>query len=228
VPARLLGVDQHCLEGIARMGLGKFEAEVLMDGKAFRPDGTSAAVLIPPAYGLAGFNLHTWTGWGSVTYWNAFAANLEMHGTGNFFDSRLNDRTQFPIAATNGFGNVTINRAADRITPKLAALHVYQLALPAPKPPESLFNSSAGRGEEPFVGKAQCARCHVPPLFTEPGWNAHAPADVCIDSFQADRSPNKVYRTAPLAGLFSHQKSEFYHDGRFATLLDVVNHYNGA
>jgi hypothetical protein len=38
-----------------------------MDGKAFRPDGKTAAALIPPAFGLAGVNLHTWTGWGSVT-----------------------------------------------------------------------------------------------------------------------------------------------------------------
>jgi len=29
-----------------------------------------------------------------------------------------------------------------------------------------------------------------------------------------------------LAGLWSHQKGGFYHDGRFATLLDVVNHYD--
>ena len=34
-------------------------------------------------------------------------------------------------------------------------------------------------------------------------------------------------RTSPLAGLWTHQKGGFYHDGRFATLLDVVEHYNG-
>ena len=77
-----------------------------------------------------------------------------------------------------------------------------------------------------FNGKAGCARCHVPPLFTEPGHNVHTPAEIGIDSFQADRSPTKMYRTAPLAGLWSHQKGGFYHDGRFATLGDVVNHYD--
>ena len=76
-----------------------------MDGKAFRPDGKTAAVLIPPAYGLAGVNLHTWTGWGSVTYWNAFVANLEMHGKGTFYDPRLDDPVRFPIAAANHFGS---------------------------------------------------------------------------------------------------------------------------
>ena len=35
-----------------------------------------------------------------------------------------------------------------------------------------------------------------------------------------------MYRTAPLAGLWAHQKGGFYHDGRFATLIDVVNHYD--
>ena len=68
----------------------------MLDGKAFRPDGKPAATLIPPAFGLAGVNLHTWTGWGSVTHWNAFVANLEMHGKGTFFDPRLERRRAVP------------------------------------------------------------------------------------------------------------------------------------
>jgi len=47
-----------------------------------------------------------------------------------------------------------------------------------------------------------------------------------IDSFQADRSPTRMYRTAPLAGLWTHQKGGYYHGGRFATLRDVIEHYN--
>ena len=227
VPAKVLGVDQSVARKVLlAWGPGKFDAELFMDGKAFRPDGATAAVLIPPAYGLAGVNLHTWTGWGSVTYWNAFVASLEMHGQGRFFDSRLNNPNQFPVAAANGFFNVMPPAGEDRITPKLAALHFYQLSIPAPKPPSQPFNFAAERGEALFNGKAQCARCHVPPLFTEPGWNAHAPADVCIDSFQSDRAPDHIYRTAPLAGIFSRQKGGFYHDGRFATLPDVIDHYN--
>jgi cytochrome c peroxidase len=48
-----------------------------------------------------------------------------------------------------------------------------------------------------------------------------------VNSFQADRSPTHAYRTAPLRGLWAHQKRGFYHDGRFATLGDVLDHYNG-
>ncbi len=225
--ADLLGVSQDTVRQVLNSwGPGKFDAELSLDGKAFRPDGKTAATLIPPAFGLAGVNLHTWTGWGSVTHWNAFVANLEMHGKGTFFDPRLNDAAKFPIAAANGFGNV--RSTPDLITRKLADLHLYQLAIPAPAPPNSTFRASAAvRGRALFAGKAACATCHVPPLFTEPGWNMHTAAEIGIDDFQAMRSPDERYRTSPLKGLWTHTKGGFYHDGRFATLLDVVNHYNG-
>lgn len=234
--SNLLGVSQDTVRTVLRSwGPGKFDAELILDGKAFNPQQSSnnvvtgtnvpGATLIPPAFGLAGVNLHTWTGWGSVTHWNAFVANLEMHGSGTFFDPRLNDAAKFPIAAANGFANV--RNTPDLITPKLAALHFYQLAIPAPRPPGGSFNGgAAGRGETVFNGKAQCATCHVPPLFSEPGWNMHTPAQICIDDFQAKRSPDERYRTSPLKGLWTHQRGGFFHDGRFATLLDVVNHYN--
>lgn len=206
-------------------GPGKFDAELLMDGKAFRPDGKPAATLIPPAFGLAGVNLHTWTGWGSVTHWNGFVANLEMQGQGTFFDPRLNDAVKFPIAAEAGFADV--RRTPDLITPKLAPLHLYQLSLPAPRPPRGSFDAAAAkRGETLFEGRADCSRCHVPPLYTEPGWNMHRPEEIGIDSFQADRSPDGRYRTAPLKGLWTHGKGSYYHDGRFASLEDVIDHYD--
>jgi hypothetical protein len=222
----LLGVDEATVNQVlAAWGPGKFDAELFLDGKGFRPDGKTAAVLIPPAFGLAGVNLHTYTGWGSVTYWNAFVANLEMHGKGTFFDPRLNDPTRFPIAARAGFANV--RNTPDLITPKLAALHDYQLGLPAPMPPRGSFDPAAARrGEKIFNGVGKCANCHVPPLFTEPGQNLHRPAEICTDAFQADRSPTGMYRTTPLKGLFAHAKGGFWHDGRFPTLGAVVEHYN--
>jgi hypothetical protein len=224
--AQLLGVDVATVRtALNAWGPGKFDAELLLDGKAFRPDGKSAATLIPPAFGLAGVNLHTWTGWGSVTHWNALVANLEMHGKGTFFDPRLDDATRFPIAARERFGHVVAEE--DQITPALPALHLYQLALQAPPAPRGSYNQTqAGRGRDVFNGKGQCASCHVPPLFTEPGYNMHLPEEIGIDDFQAQRAPDGRYRTAPLRGLWTHGKGGYYHDGRFATLADVINHYN--
>jgi len=224
----LLGVSDATTRGVlAAWGPGKFDAELFLDGKGFRPDGKTAAVLIPPAFGLAGTNLHTYTGWGSITHWNAFVANLEMHGKGNFFDPRLDDATQFPIAAKNKFGHVERDEDEDQITSKLGALQAYELSIPAPTPPAGSFNADAeARGDKLFGGKAQCTNCHKEPLLTEPGWNLHTAAEVGVDDFQANRAPDKKYRTTPFHGIFSHMKGGFYHDGRFATLLDLVNHYD--
>jgi hypothetical protein len=220
------------------MGPGKFDAELLFDGKAVRPDGGPAATLIPNAFGLAGHNLHTWTGgWGTVTYWNALVAVLELHGKGTFFDERMDNAAKFPIAAAARFGHVSVSPDEDLVTSKLPALHYYQLSLPAPTAKAGVdFDAAAAkRGDELFSGKANCNSCHHEPLWTEPGWNDHTPAEMRIDSFQADRSPDGNYRTMNLAGLFIRErglfmnpqnKGRFYHDGRCPTLLDVVNSYN--
>lgn len=208
----LLGVSEETVRTVLNAwGPGRFNAQLLLDGKSFKPDGRPAGSLIPPVFGLAGFGQHT-TGW-------------HINGKGTFWDPRLDDEDRFPIAAREGFSNV--RHAADVTTAKLAALQVYQLVLRAPAPPEGTFEPDfAARGKLLFEGKARCATCHVPPLFTEPGWNLHTAEEIGIDDFQARRSPDERYRTAPLAGLFSHTKGGFYHDGRFATLADVVAHYD--
>ena len=148
-----------------------------------------------------------------------------MMGSGTFFDPRLNDAERFPVAVRGGFFNV--RKTPDLITSKLAALHYYQLSIPAPKaPPGSFDERLAEGGATVFNGRARCATWHVPPLFTESGWPLHTAAEIGIYDFQANRSPDRRYRTAPLKGLWTHQKGGFYHDGRFATLRDVVDHYN--
>ncbi len=216
-------------------GPGKYDAELNMDGKAFNPKqvtngmvtGTNVpgATLLPPAFGLAGVNLHTYEGWGSVTYWNAYVANTQERGKGTFFDPRLNNSVKFPLAAETGDWN--IRNSPDLASPKLPALHFYQLSIPPPMPPAGSFDAAAAeRGKVIFMGKATCARCHVPPTYVEPGWPMHKASEIGIDDFQAKRSPDEMYRTTPLRGLFTHMKGGFYHDGRFPTLMDVVNHYD--
>lgn len=216
--ADLLQIDEaQVRRTLLSWGPGKFDAEMILDGK-------SAPTLLPPAFGLAGVSQHTYTGWGGLSHWNALVANLEMGGVGRFWDPRLNDVTKFPVAARAGFGDR--RPAQDLITSKLAALQAYQLAIPAPAAERHPFLRSVKPGEELFNGKARCGRCHVPPLYTEPGWNMHLPSEIGIDSLQADRSPDGRYRTTPLKGMIARQRGGFYHDGRFATLLDVVNHYD--
>ena len=233
--ARELKVDVATAKKVLNSwGPGRFDAELDKDGKAFRPDGKQAGTIIPNAFGLAGVNNHTWTGgWGDVTYWNAYVANTELHGKGVFYDRRLSDAKKYPVSARTGAWKM--RNSPDLITSKLGALQVYQLAIPAPAPPSGSFDATgAARGERLFAGKANCSSCHVPPLFTEPGWNTHKASEIGIDDFQSRRSPDNSYRTAPLRGLWTRDKANghgaagpgYYHDGRFRSLAEVVTHYD--
>ena len=139
--ADLLQLPEDTIRQVLRSwGPGRYDAIFDKDGKAFRPDGKTAAVVIPPAFGLAGSNLHTYTGWGSVPDWNAYVAVTEMHGQGTFVDTRLNDAVKFPVAVRSGSWNV--RSAVDLVTAKLPALHFYQLSLAAPTPPEGSFDAA--------------------------------------------------------------------------------------
>ena len=226
--------DQNAIETLKTVllswGPGFYDAEVNIDGIGFKPDGSSAAVRIPGAYGHLGEDLHTWTGgFGNVTYWNAYVANLQMHGNGNFNDERLNDPIKYPAAVRAG--SYKVRHDPDEVTSKLAPLHYYQLALKAPTPPpDSYDHAAAKRGEEIFNGQGQCSGCHMPPIYTDSGYNAHKPSEICIDSFQADRGPTGAIGgtlvTPQLNGLWARSKRGFYHDGRFPTLLAVMDHYD--
>jgi hypothetical protein len=249
--AAIAGLKQALLS----WGQGFYDAEVNIDAIPFKqdangntiigPDGKpeSAATRIPAAYGHLGENFHTWTGgFGNVTYWNAYVANLQMHGNGNFNDSRfefIDPKTgepKYPAALRGSFNK--LRHAPDEVTSKLAPLHYYQLSLKAPTPPPGSFDPAAAkRGKAIFNGQGQCSGCHMPPLYTDAGYNSHTPAELCLknslgqtDTFQADRGPRGLNPgtlvTPQLKGLWARSKRGFYHDGRYPTLLAVVNHYD--
>lgn len=177
----------------------------------FNQDGVSDPVLIPPAYGLRGVALETYTGEGPVSYWNAYVAVTQMHGQGSFSDPRL---------------GIDIVAQPDRVTPKLPVLREYQLSIEAPAPPPGSFDPvAAERGRVVFNGSARCATCHIPPTFTDAGLRLHTPAETGMDPLRATRGANAGYRTTPLRGAW--HRAPYFHDGSAATLADVVDHYTG-
>jgi cytochrome c553 len=183
-------------------GKGKYDAR-------WNHDGKNDPVVIPPAYGLAGTNLATYTGEGTISYWNAYVAVTQMHGQGTFVDPRVHD---------------DIHRTPDLVTSKLPALLLYQLSLEAPAPPAGSFDAAAAqRGAAVFAGAARCATCHVPPNYSDANSRLHAPAEVGTDPLLALRGSTGKYRTTPLRGLWQHPP--YFHDGSAATLEAVVDHY---
>jgi cytochrome c peroxidase len=81
-----------------------------------------------------------------------------------------------------------------------------------------------------FTGAAQCATCHTGPLLTDGNARLHPPADVVSEPepngapSAASRSATKMYRTAPLHGIWQHPP--YFHNGVAATLQDVVELYD--
>ncbi len=141
------------------MGTGQVRCRVVAgrqgDSPRWHSGGNTHSECIWPGR----YNLHTWTrGWGTVPYWNAFAAVLELRGIGTFFDARLDDTNKWPIAATFRFGHTSIdNPDVDLVTSKLPALQVFQLSIPAPKatPGVDFDQTAAKRRDALFSGKGQ-------------------------------------------------------------------------
>ncbi len=186
-------------------GPGKYDAE-------FNRDGINNPVVIPPALGLRGVALETYTAEGPVSYWNNYVAVTQMHGHGSFSDSVL---------------GINIQQTPDRVTPVLPVLRAYQLSLSTPPPPEGSFNPAAAeRGKALFNGSARCASCHIPSLaFSDVNLGIlHDPSETGMDPVRATRLKNHQYRTTPLRALGQHPP--YFHDGSAATLLDAVEHYD--
>jgi len=186
-------------------GPGKYDAE-------FNRDGINSPVVIPPALGLRGVALETYTGEGPVSYWNAYVAVTQMHGHGSFSDPGL---------------GIDIQQSPDRVTPVLPVLRAYQLSLNAPTPAAGSFDPAAAeRGKVVFTSTGRCASCHLPTMaFTDVNLGLlHDPSETGMDPVRASRLKNHKYRTTPLRALSQHPP--YFHDGSAATLADVVEHYN--
>jgi hypothetical protein len=183
-------------------GAGKYDPRFNLDGK-------STPLVLPPAYGLADVKNETYTAEGPISYWNAYVAVTQMHGHGNFSDSRL---------------GIDIRQSPDMVGPRLAALRSYQHSLRAPAPPAGSFDATAAkRGRETF--DRACSTCHLGATGTDNNnGKLHPPSETGVDGAYAARTANKAYRTTPLRGLWQHPP--YFHDGSAAALVDVVAHYN--
>ncbi len=195
--------DPMAVQVLQSWGAGKYDPY-------WNLDGINDPVVIAPAYGLKDVALETYTGEGPISYWNAYVAVTQMGGQGNFSEPHL---------------GIQIEHDPDLVTPKLPALLAYQETLEPPLPPAGSFDPEAAeRGKALFEGKAQCSTCHTGPQFTDAATTLHEAHEVDADPLYATRTVTKLYRTTPLRALWHHPP--YYHNGEFATLPDVIDHYD--
>jgi len=183
-------------------GPGKYDPRYNIDGK-------NTPLVLPPAYGLAHVKNETHTAEGPMSYWNAYVAVTQMHGHGNFSDSRL---------------GIDIRQSPDMVTSKLPALRAYQHSIIAPSPPAGTVDvAAAARGRVVF--DRSCASCHVGGNGSDNDSGIlHQASETGMNPDYALRTANRKYRTTPLRALWQHPP--YFHDGSAATLADVVKHYN--
>ena len=176
----------------------------------FNIDGLSTPLVLPPAFGLKDVKKETFTAEGPISYWNNYVAVTQMGGQGKFIDNQL---------------GIHIIQHPDLVKKKLKPLRAYQFSLETPPPPPGSFDPvAAAAGQFVFNGAANCATCHVPPLFTDINQGVlHTAAEVGQDPAYAARTTTGEYRTTPLRALWQHPP--YFHDGSAATLADVVEHY---
>jgi mono/diheme cytochrome c family protein len=192
-------------------GKGKYDPR-------FNLDGANGPQAIPPAYGLLGIRRITSTGDGEdIAYWNRYVAVTQMGGHGTFTEPRTG------VSVTNG--------TTDLVSAKLPALQAYQLSIAAPRPPAGSFDpAAAARGEAVFNGPGGCVACHSGPEFTDANERLHPPSDAVSEPepggapSYASRSATRMYRTAPLKGLWQHPP--YFHNGSAPTLEAVVQQYD--
>jgi cytochrome c peroxidase len=101
------------------------------------------------------------------------------------------------------------------------------------KKDQSAVSAAAKEGHRLFFDKAQCSQCHVGSAFTDSrfhnvgiGWDATTKTFADEGRFIVTKKPEDLgaFKTPTLREVTKHPP--FMHDGSFATLRAVIEHYN--
>jgi len=168
---------------------------------------------------------------------------VEMGITLDTLVKRVQDQPYYASLFTKAFGNSTINSntISKALSQFVRSIVSYQSkydqgrqtlpAAPAP-PPNALFpnfTAQENRGKEIFLSPiGGCAPCHGSETFTAPEEKNNG-----LDATVTDRGFGAVTNNAANDGLFKvtslrnvELTAPYMHDGRFATLEQVIEHYN--
>ena len=171
---------------------------------------------------------------------------VEMGLTLDTLVARLSATSYYPILFKRAFGEVTIN--AERISKSLAqfvrSIISYQSKYDAGRAtfpanfndqgatPFPNFTAEENLGKEIFFSAppngAACRECHGTDNFVAPG-----PRNNGLDSDPTDLGVGGFYNQPPLEAKFKVPSlrnialtAPYMHDGRFATLEEVIGHYS--
>lgn len=155
--------------------------------------------------------------------------------------AKIQSLSYYPALFQKAFGTTTIDSArtvraiAQFIRSMVAYRSKYDVgraALAANANPGvtnfSNFTASENRGKNIFFGVGACATCHGTEAFTAPGARNNGLNLVYTDNglgaVSGNVTQNGLFKVPSLRGI--EKSAPYMHDGRFATLEQVVEHYN--
>jgi cytochrome c peroxidase len=157
---------------------------------------------------------------------------LEMAESWVNVEGKLRESETYPQLFFEAFGNLDMD--SNQVTQALAAFETTLLSFDAPydaffyEGAADALDSAALRGFELFFGEAECVHCHAGPLLTDQTLKSNGldgavtdPGLGAVTGLETDLGKFKVPTLRNIA-----QTAPYMHDGRFATLLEVVEHYN--
>lgn len=157
---------------------------------------------------------------------------LEMASTWPAVEERLREHPEYPQRFFEAFGNLDVD--STQVTRALAAFETVLVSFDSPFDAyfyggdTDALDSAALRGFELYFGEAECVHCHAGPLLTDQTFKSNGldgsvtdPGLGAVTGLQADLGKFKVPTLRNIAATVPYM-----HDGRFATLAEVVEHYN--
>ncbi len=166
---------------------------------------------------------------------------VEMGMTMPSVVAKLKTLSYYPALYQKAFGTSTIDSAttvraiAQFVRSMVAYRSKYDVgrsAFPVNQNPGAVnfasFSASENRGKQIFFTIGNCAACHGTETFTSPGAKNNGLdlvfTDNGVGTITGNAAQNGFFKSPSLRGI--EKSAPYMHDGRFATLEQVVEHYN--
>lgn len=161
---------------------------------------------------------------------NALTNPCEMANSLDNIVKTLNKKTPYPTLFKNAFGSTEINsqrifKALTQFTGMMVSANsAYDKYIRKEKGREFTNDELAGYN----LFKQKCNSCHTEPLFTDNTFRSNGldliPKDAGRETITLAVADFGTFRVPSLRNIAL--SSPYMHNGRFATLVDVLKHYN--
>ena len=182
--------------------------------------------------------------WDKLFFWDGRAVSLEDQAFGPVVNpvelndtwpnvvSKLQANPKYPILFEKAFGTQIID--SNLVTYAIAQFERTMVSFNSDfdkyfyEGDVNALNSSEQNGFNLFFGEAECIHCHSGPLLNDPTFRNNGLDEVFTDlglgkvtGLDTDNGKFKVTTLRNIA-----ESGPYMHDGRFATLEEVIVHYN--